>query len=356
MWNLMFLSSFITAQDYTPRVLKRMICVLEDESTLSVLPYYHYLENNVGGTDSKFPFALDGNISPHFYLFNEEGDSKFTQRILIDINPQVNIRIIKDQKSAPIRTASFKPSARLHFLKTIPVTDHIKIRNFHLGYLHHSNGQDGKSIADEAINDIPVELQYINDSHHFNVYNGDFALNFLTIGFDIYSYRKRPSPQPNRSWLNLVKDDTGNSKFALNSTLHLIRLNYNLEIGYPETPLDGYYSYHRPSLTYKRIRNVKKYPINADDHKERELDRLSFKVSCGLGKMDLIDNFNFWTRVNAELSYHVKLPQSSNVAIMIHLGYQGSDDYNIYLEDKNIFFKLGISTSKFLYDLNLNGF
>jgi len=333
-----------------------MISVLEDESTLSALPFYHYIENSIGGTDGKFPFALDGHISPHFYLFNEAGESKTFNNIMIDINPQVNIRIIKDQESVPVRTASFKPGARLQILKSIPITKRIRIRNFYIGYLHHSNGQDGNSIAADAAIDIPDEFEYINDSHHYNVYNGDFALNFITMGFDLYSYRTRPVPVTNKSWLNLSRSrETGYSKFAMTSSLHMIRINYDFEVGNPETPLDGYYSYHRPSITYKRLRNIKRYPIADNDSKERELDRFVFKMSWGFGKMDLIENYNIWTRLNTEISYHVKLPQSSNIAVMFNVGYQGSDDYNIYLEDKNLYFKLGISTGNFLYDLNLKG-
>ena len=347
----------ISAQDESRNgQLKTLIATLEDESMLSTLPFYHYLENSIGGSTGKFPFALDGHISAHFYLFDQEDSHPITKHFMIDINPQVDMRIIRVQESVPVRTPSYKPGAKLHYLKSISLFGNLKIKNFFIGYLHHSNGQDGNSIAELAKPDIRDDLEYINDSHHYNVYNGDFALNFVPVGFDLYWYKKRSTVKPNASWLNLVKNDkTKDSKYALSSTAYLLRFNYDIHVGNPKTPLEGYYSFYRPSIQFKMIRNVKRYPDNIQDQKESELDRLNFKVSWGFGKMDLIENYNLLTRLNADISYHVKIPQSSNIAVMIHVGYQGSDPYNIYLEDKNIFIKLGMSTGRFLYQKEIGG-
>ncbi len=329
---------------------------MEDESMLSILPFYHYIENPIGGNETKFPFALDGHISPHFYLFDQENKHPLTKYFMVDVNPQIDIRIIKDQESVPVRTASFKPGAKLHFLKSIPLFGNTKIQNLHVGYLHHSNGQDGNSIAELAKPDIRDDLEYINDSHHFNVYNGDFSLNWIPVGFDIYWYKQRADVKPNVSWLKFVKDNqTGQSKYALSSTAYLLRFNYNIHVGNPQTPLDGYYSFYRPSVLFKVIRNVKRYPNDIEDKKEYELDRFNFRMSWGFGEMNLIENYNLLTRLNADFSYHVKIPQSSNIALMIHVGYHGSDPYNIYLEDKNIFFKIGMSTGRFLYQKEISG-
>ncbi len=331
---------------------KKLIKVLEDESTLSILPFYHYLENSIGGEDTKFPFALDAHISPHFYMFNEGSDHPFGKNILIDINPQVDVRIFRIQESVPVRTASYKPAAKLHWLQDINLFGGIKIRNLYVGYLHHSNGQDGNSIAALAANDIRDEYEYINDSHHFNVYNGDFSLNFIPVGFDIAFYKRRNALKPNSSWLKLVNDEeTGNSKFAFCSTNYLLRVNYNIHVGNPKTPLDGYYSFYRPSITFKMARNVVSSGADINETLiERELDRFNVFLSWGFGKMDLIENFNTLTRLNARITYHVRLPLSSNIAIMAQAGFNGSDSYNIYLEDKNLYFKLGISTGSFLYN------
>lgn len=100
-----------------------------------------------------------------------------------------------------------------------------------------------------------------------------------------------------------------------------------------------------------RVRNVNDFnpatnvPYNKPYNVERY--RVLFNVSYITGARDLgLGAFD--KRFNAEASFHYKLTESPNTALMFMVGYYGSDPYNIYYVDNYFYMRIGLSTGLFV--------
>ncbi len=299
------------------------------------LNYYNY--SNVENPDSSF--ILDAKLRGHYYMlendfeFIKTGDGEYSfksnkipEKYMIELSSNFDIRIIP-QFSGPVRTPSFNGGGKLFFLignnkEKILSTGVKKFHNFYLGYYHFSNGQDGPTLASEA--SLLPEFQYINEGHALNVYNGSFGTNYVNFGYNYYFEHLQGE---NGHWHN----------FNLDSEFHTNGFDPNLE---------GYFSRLKLALNYSIVfLKPSEDPIVECE----EYGRFKFHLEYRPLDTDLLPQHNFFSDISSSMTYFFKFPLSNFTAWYLQAGYQGSDDYNIYVEDKNWFVQLGIATGSFIY-------
>jgi|GEM_PF-4298588 len=299
--------------------------VFSDKSKVSFLGanYYNYLDQKPSERDSSF--VLDAHITPNYYFGDEIDDNNINKHNwLIDLNVKIDIRILKSQFSGPIRTASFKPGGRLHYShpswnKTNADQKSGLLHSVYAGFYHFSNGQDGNSSADNSIIRDNDTLSYINEGHKLNVYNGSFSTNYVDLGYNLFY---------------CLAD--GLKKFHFNSNLELHYRGKNIEF-------DGFISRFNHSMEFNFIDMHKSRTRNALS----EQWRTSLRTNIRYGNLDNLDG-GLERRFDITFLYSHKLPYTTTVSGFISVGYLGSDHYNIYLEDRFVFAKFGLSIGDFI--------
>ena len=341
-FSLQAQETIIKPTKFTPKFLVRSF---SQEGTITGgvitdrvrLPLNYYRYSNVADKDSSF--IMDAKLRAQYYMlendfeFRQTGNGKYTlvrndipEKFMIELSSNIDIRIIP-QFSGPVRTPSFMGGGRLYFLignnkEKILATGFKKFHNFYLGYYHYSNGQDGATLT--ADTQIPAEFLYINEGHALNVYNGSFGTNYVNFGYNYYFEHTAGS---NAHWHNV----------NLDSELHTNGVDPDLE---------GYFSRLKLGLNYSII-SLK--PSQDPIVECEEFRRFKFHLEYRPLNTGLLPNHNFFSDISSSITYFFKLPLSNFTAWYLQAGYQGSDDYNIFLEDKNVYFQIGIATGNFIY-------
>ncbi len=334
--------TLIKPTKFTPKFLVR---AFSEEGTITGgvitddfrLPLNYYRYSGVSNPDSNF--IMDAKLRAQYYMLendfefrrDENGDYKFIgndipERYMIQFAANIDVRIIP-QFSGPVRTPSFMGGGRVFFLignnkEKILSKKFKEFHNFYLGYYHYSNGQDGATLASNA-NLLP-EFQYINANHALNVYNGSFGTNFVNFGYNYYFNHQSGSDE---HWHNMNID----SEFHTNGV---------------DPDLQGYFSRLKLALNYSII-SLK--PSEDPIVECEEYRRFKFHFEYRPLDTSLLPNSDFFTDISSSITYFFKLPLSTFTAWYMQAGFQGSDDYNIYLEDKNFYFQIGIATGNFIY-------
>lgn len=299
--------------------------VFSDKSNVSFLGanYYNYLDKNPADKDSSF--VLDAHITPNYYFGDQIDEyNRNKHNWLLDINVKIDIRILKSQFSGPIRTASYKPGGRLHYSHpSWSGGDSESVSGFlhsmYVGFYHFSNGQDGYTFADNAIIVDNDSLSYINEGHKLNVYNGSFSTNYFDLGYNLFYCHP-----------------DGLQKFHFNSNFEIHYRGKNVEF-------DGFVSRFNHSMEFNYL----------DMHRSRsrgtlsESWRTSLRTNVRFGNLDNLEG-GLSRRFDVTLLYSHKLPYTTTVSGFVSMGYLGSDNYNIYLEDRFIFAKAGLSIGDFI--------
>ncbi|MBK8404854.1 MAG: hypothetical protein IPL25_12435 [Saprospiraceae bacterium] len=259
-----------------------------------------------------------------------------------------------------MRTPSANPGFKLYYFADKWEKTKIK-KAITIGYYHLSNGQDAHPLADSV--KLDPKFAYINQGKHFNRYNGNFSTNYLTFGFNLFWDKEYDTPKSTK--INVVSSrllrnlnypelplSSTVSSFSINTELHTKNFgNSNIAILAYEPELIGYYSFLRAGLTYKLIRTYNSEIINglAKTINQREYDRFKIYVNVALDKINKLPNYDFFSRINAEISYHMRLPYSDFVSWYAKMGFYGSDPYNIYLEDRIFYAQLGLAIGSFIF-------
>lgn len=299
--------------------------VFSDKSQVSFIGanYYNYLDKNPADKDSSF--VLDAHITPNYYFGDQiDENNKNRHNWLLDINVKIDIRILKTQFSGPIRTASYKPGGRLHYSHPSWSGGDENytggfLHSVYAGFYHFSNGQDGSAFADQAIVVDNDSLAYINEGHKLNVYNGSFSTNYFDLGYNLFYCHP-----------------DGLQKFHFNTNFELHYRGKNIEF-------DGFISRFNHSIEFNYL----------DMHRSRsrgtlsESWRSSLRANFRYGNLDNLEG-GLSRRFDVTMLYSHKLPYTTTVSGFVSVGYLGSDHYNIYLEDRFVFAKVGLSIGDFI--------
>ena len=166
--------------------------LFSDRSTLSLIGLNGYKFISEQNSKQNWTNILKADLRPHNFIFGKT--KKRFNGLLIDLNPRIKIRILRNQASAPVRTPSTMASFRFHFIPPKWNLDNNQ-RSFFASYTHSSNGQDGPALSEEILADgftdkDTVKIQKVNKNKYFNVYNGNFATNFLELGYNTFFTKK----------------------------------------------------------------------------------------------------------------------------------------------------------------------
>ncbi|RYG14806.1 MAG: hypothetical protein EOO07_16560 [Chitinophagaceae bacterium] len=222
--------------------------------------------------------------------------------IAFSVNPDFTVRVRKE-KSAGVRTPSFKLGGTLYFRLTSGIE---RYGYAELSFTHHSNGQDGKAtLPDGSINTI----------------NGNFSTNYLTT---TYSFGYFTPKIANADYYGLH---------------HRIGLQWHKWFAY-EPALTDCYGFTRLNydFSFRIYQNLK-------NEIEKEKLRLNTSFSYAVNELS---NYRFFApkkRLNAELSANYSFPFMQNVFLMAAFGYYGEDPYNIYFGDHYAYARFGISST-----------
>ncbi len=222
--------------------------------------------------------------------------------IAFSIHPDFTVRV-RDEKSAGVRTPSFKLGGTL-YMRLAPSAQDYKYAE--LSFTHHSNGQDGAAqLPDGTVNTL----------------NGNFSTNYLTANYRFGYYTPKFS-----------KSDY----FGFH---HKIGLQWHKWFAY-EPILNGDYGFTRVNydLSFRVYENLK-------NDIEKEKWRLNGSISYAINSLTNYRIFAPKKRLNAELSANYSFPFMQNVFLMATLGYYGEDPYNIYFKDKYGYVRFGISST-----------
>jgi hypothetical protein len=313
-------------------------------------------ENNPNHNNKK-PYILDAYINPYINISSSRwtlgkyrGDSiKYEKEkssywiFSLFFNPNFEVRIFNDDesfgdRSAPVRTPSYRPGGELFF-------SHSKIFNteksyrsaFSLKGYHHSNGQDGVTIN-------RVDRPW-GKRGWVNTYNGDFSDDFV-IEFNYLGF-----------W-DICKN-----------TLLSYKAGYSHSFGVTDTlAFYNLYSRNRIGFTGSFIKS-KDYTLYIRNKSRKDaisnFSAESWRIEFFIGFM--VDNFNygsifeprkarFQERLNVHVTGHWRLPGFSEAALFAEIGYYGHDSYNVFFQRNNNFAKLGISFGRIFYPKKTDGF
>lgn len=295
--KLFIISLFTTAQLFaqqhpiTDSVLKK--------ENLNSAYLKQYAENSEFSYTSPFGeigaptrYVLNGKLTTSYFVFAPER-SRFT----FVLQPDFTVRVRKEQ-SAGVRTPSFKFGGTLNF-RISPTIERYAYAS--LGFVHHSNGQDGSAR---------------NDDGTINTQTGNFSTNYLIIA---YRFGSRLG---------------NNSSYGFH---HGFSFQWNKWFSY-EPVLEDNYGFSRVNYDL----SFRKYPAIRPG--EPETWRLQSNISYAINKLNNYSIFSPEKRLNAEISFHYRFPFMRNVYLMTAAGYYGEDPYNIYFQDLYAYVRLGLSS------------
>ncbi|MDN5202524.1 hypothetical protein QQ008_14145 [Fulvivirgaceae bacterium BMA10] len=289
--------------------------------------------------------------------------------------PQVKVRILRDDQtlgdiSLPVRTPSFIP----RIVWNISNTKFWKYHEMKWSYygaisaFHHSNGQDGNEF---------------NRDGSINTYNGNFgedvAFEFRiggTKAFLIRSIKARKGMKNLRflrkSYHNLdsirIRKEARASKKTrlvnvpynyINEVNHRIAFEWHPK-GLSNRAFKQYDLYGRYRINYLfNFRKIKKYQSvffnrgnkerhTLGDRRWEESYRMSIKASLiagtlQTGNINSLNDAKIEDRLNLHVSFYWMFKGSNNAAIFMRGSYMGSDEYNIYFQDRVWLGRLGLA-------------
>lgn len=299
---------------------------------------FHSLSRlTVEASEISFPFIGEYHFKEYEYVDPEEGILKYNYHLATaEIYPsyylfdhersQSNIRLtmgaklrIWNKRYSPLRTNyDWHPSHSIKTPSFLPGVYYSRLLHHHsndkvstfksieLGFVHHSNGQDGPTLVSQ---DSTLQLP---EGQKYNIVDGDFSSNMLSLKYNVVSLKdfKRSSVQS----IHFLLDGLDGGKFQLDD-LHKYNLSY-----------------------IAQIIHLKKAPLF--DNVILPRGKIDFHVKLGMNSFKTID----WKQsLTYSVAYHVRLPMSKELYAFAKYGYKGQDDYNIYLEQSLHYFKFGVS-------------
>lgn len=335
--------------------------IYQYNSQQSYLTFPFIGDIHLGNNTTHRNYILTADIVPQFFI----GGGAFS----VAITPEVDLRILRDQSpsprmgmrvntwdtSLPVRTPSFIPAAtfyipnRRHFrIKAVQdaamesntilpwFLSHRKVHAFRYGYktislFHHSNGQDGS-------NGPQTTSQF---ERLYNVQNGNFAINAgWEIGYNFGRYEQG------------LTNKKGTAISPFHNHDHLYGLYFGVKGIFPKSVIpigDGGELKDRYGFTRLlarahliKVTHWKTTVGSSIPDSPYEIFRVVFDISYALDKIDLPD-FNWYNRINTEVRCHFGLPRTKFTSFFIAAGYKGQDTYNIYLEDKFAYVRMGLA-------------
>jgi len=318
---------------------KNLTKVFSTQGTISGTELLNHYKQFGNEKENEF-YKLDGTLSAHYFLgdkydyywsplcFDRISMSKINKWML-ELNMDVDLRMFKEE-SSPVRT-SYKPGIKLHYspFHSQPDVKRKTIHAFSASFYHYSNGQNGETFALNAHKSYEPPLlvvdsisNAINSAHVFNRFNGSFSTNYLTIAHHYYKLL--------------------NDYFIINTNLEYQHI-FNDSVY--EKDLETYLS--RDNI----IADVSLLWGGLHHGKPMEKYRLNIYAKYALGdNSSLNPELNsFYTDLNISATFYWRLPATSHAALFLKAGYSGSDPHNIYLEDRNAYFKIGLASGFFIY-------
>ena len=270
------------------------------KDSTSILDLDKMAQINQGDSYVTFPFDF-GNIEPLMFEANISPSFKIRERkdsrIMGVLTSQIIIRMY-DETSYPVRTPSYIPQITFYFLTGDKQATN-KLTLFGR-FGHHSNGQDG---------------EFYDEDGKINLMTGNFATNFVELGFIKSSYSKQ---------LNAFKF------FKSSVEAH--------PKGWMLTEMQGKYSglrWHNTFLAYKLP--------TGDFNKDRKAN-FSFKAETTwmLDNVNNMDTFDI-DRLNASLTFYYHPKFLEDIGFFVQF-YHGADYYNIYFDHQIDTIRFGIMT------------
>ncbi|MAB37817.1 MAG: hypothetical protein CL528_10910 [Aequorivita sp.] len=283
---LCIVSSFAQQQtDTVPRLYLVQIAHINQSDSYITFP------TDVGNIE---PLMFEANLNPNFVV-RKRADS----RMMMVLTPQITIRMFNEE-SYPVKTPSYIPQLSLYYLFGYPKLAHHTTMFARIA--HHSNGQDGN---------------FYNSDTSINLQSGNFATNFLEIGFIDTSYG---------SQVNAVK--------FFKSSLEIHPKSWMLD------ELKGQYSglrWHNSFFAYK-------LPLDRDFFSKERKANFSLKIETTW----MFDEINDWKIFDTKrfsgaftFYYHPKFLEDIGFFIKF---YHGLDYYNIYFQHQLDIIRFGLMT------------
>jgi len=238
---------------------------------------------------------FEGNVIPNFYI-RKSKDS----RLMGVLTPQIIIRMYQEE-SFPVRTPSYMPQITLYYMlneKTDPRSSGVYGR---VG--HHSNGQDGVFFFDDG---------------SINVKSGNFATNFLELGF-----------------INTRFNPRCNAYQFFKTSLEVHPKSLILD------ELEGIYSQYRWHNTFSIFK------LTADnDQKDSRKPNISIKgeTTWMFGDYNQLEGFSL-ERLNLSVTFYYHPEFLEDIGLFVQY-YHGSDYYNMYFDHRLDMLRFGIMTEK----------
>lgn len=327
---LFLLSSEVSYCQYT----------LEKNDSNTNIYFHQYLRSNSGFSSLSMPFIGDYHFKDYSFVEAKDGLSKYSYFLATaDIAPK--FYIVKNPKSSFDIGLSFRLRARVWNNRRIPLRDTYTWRASHaintpsyqpaievvkklnhftrddhrymsyisLAFIHHSNGQSAPTLV--AQDSTLVGL----DGYKFNIEDGDFSANSLTLSYTKVADRPRLSS-------------------ALTTSFKIDRLGAK---------------YHDHDDLYRYVLGVSDHYTFFSKVVNQEIRRESFRLELdfSFGFNDFSE-FSFSKNINYALTYRYKIPIVDYLGLFFTYGYYGQDTYNIYLENHFHYIRFGVSLSNIL--------
>lgn len=294
--------------------------------------------------------------------------------------PQVQVRILRDDPalgdtSLPVRTPSWMPRLLWNFTTADMWNYHDMKWSFYgaLSAFHHSNGQDGFEFSPNGT---------------VNTYNGNFGEDVvfeIRVGATKAFVRKSEATQIRKNLKFLSKSYNNVDSIRMrkeqrtSSSTRLINVPYdyvneiNHRLGFewhPEGMSNKAFAqfnlYGRYRFNYLfNFRKIKKYQSvfnsasgntqSLGDKRWEESYRISVRTTfiagtLNTGAINNLESAEIADRINAHVSFYWMFKGSDNAAVFVRGSYMGSDEYNIYFQDRVWLGRLGIAFGFFNHD------
>ena len=237
------------------------------------------------------PLAFEANVNPSFVI-RERKDSK----LMAVLTAQITIRMYNEE-SYPVRTPSYIPQISVYYMANKKEVLNSLVLFGKIA--HHSNGQDG---------------DFYNEDNTINLQTGNFATNFLELGFLKTSYSSR---------LKAIK--------SIKSSVEIHPKSWMIQ------EMKGKYS----GLRWHNSFTSFKLPLN--DNKNEKAN-FSIKAETIL----MLDNYNDLNildmdRFNVSLTFYYHPKFLEDIGLFVQF-FHGMDYYNIYFEHQLSMIRFGIMT------------
>lgn len=271
--------------------------------------------------------------------------------------PQVKVRIFRNDlhvgdSSMPVRTPSFMPRLTWLFTKSSWWHQDASRWSYYLGpsIFHHSNGQDGPEFKEDG---------------SINTYNGNFAENAV---FEIFfGGVKTAVTESAKARTDRIRERKEKSVKAFKTIIAPKEVHHEkyYRLGYEFHPklfsnadLYCYNLYGRHRLNYSLgFRKIKKYdteiysPAKGWEQIATEWAE-NFRVTLhgtfiagplNTGNIMALAKASLADRLNVHCTYYHMIKGADNAAGFVRASYMGSDEYNIYFQDRLWLLRFGIS-------------